>query len=102
MARRRRGAAEVRRRRIVALAILIALLLLAFGGGYLLATSGDAGSQASGSAIPTRTHSPASAYGAEWYGSAEDICRVHAALQAGAVGKAAPVKQILAANPDRV
>ena len=48
---------------------------------------------------PMRAHIPASGYGAEWYGSAEDICRVHAALQAGAVGKAAPVKQILAAAP---
>jgi beta-lactamase class A len=48
---------------------------------------------------PMRAHVPASSYGAEWYGSAEDICRVHAALQAGAVGKAAPVKQILAAVP---
>jgi beta-lactamase class A len=46
---------------------------------------------------PTRAHTPASAYGAEWYGSAEDICRVHAALQADAVGPAAPVKQILSA-----
>ena len=44
---------------------------------------------------PTRTTSPASAYGAEWYGSAADICRVHAALQAAAVGAAAPVKDIL-------
>jgi beta-lactamase class A len=48
---------------------------------------------------PKRAHVPASGYGAEWYGSAEDICRVHAALQAGAVGKTAPVKQILAAAP---
>ncbi|MBV8861647.1 MAG: class A beta-lactamase-related serine hydrolase [Mycobacterium sp.] len=48
---------------------------------------------------PNRAHVPASGYGAEWYGSAEDICRVHAALQTGAVGKAAPVKQILAAAP---
>jgi beta-lactamase class A len=48
---------------------------------------------------PRRAHVPASGYGAEWYGSAEDICRVHAALQAGAVGKAVPVKQILAAAP---
>jgi beta-lactamase class A len=48
---------------------------------------------------PNRAHVPASTYGAEWYGSAEDICRVHAALQTGAVGKAAPVKQILAAAP---
>jgi beta-lactamase class A len=46
---------------------------------------------------PTRAHVPASAYGAEWYGSAEDICRVHAALQADAVGAAAPVRQILSA-----
>jgi beta-lactamase class A len=48
---------------------------------------------------PTRTHSPASAYGAEWYGSAEDICRVHAALQTGATGAAAPVKDIMSAIP---
>ncbi|MDQ2635583.1 MAG: serine hydrolase [Actinomycetota bacterium] len=48
---------------------------------------------------PERTHTPASAFGAEWYGSAEDICRVHAALQAGAVGKAAPVKDIMSAIP---
>lgn len=46
---------------------------------------------------PTRAHTPASSYGAEWYGSAEDICRVHVALQADAVGKAAPVRQILSA-----
>ncbi|MBO0864116.1 MAG: class A beta-lactamase-related serine hydrolase [Mycobacterium sp.] len=48
---------------------------------------------------PTRAHTPGSGFGAEWYGSAEDICRVHAALQAGAVGEAAPVKQVLAAAP---
>jgi beta-lactamase class A len=48
---------------------------------------------------PTRTHTPASSYGVEWYGSAEDICRLHVALQTGAVGKAAPVKQILAVVP---
>lgn len=48
---------------------------------------------------PTRTHSPASAYGAEWYGSAEDICRVHAALQSQAVGAAAPVKDIMSTIP---
>lgn len=48
---------------------------------------------------PERAHTPASGYGAEWYGSAEDICRVHVALQAGAVGAAAPVTQILAAVP---
>jgi beta-lactamase class A len=46
---------------------------------------------------PTRTSIPASNYGAEWYGSAADICRVHAALQAAAVGRAAPVKEILSA-----
>ncbi len=46
---------------------------------------------------PTRAHIPASSYGAEWYGNAEDICRVHAALQADAVGPAAPVRQILSA-----
>ncbi len=46
---------------------------------------------------PTRAHTPASSYGAEWYGNAEDICRVHVALQADAVGPAAPVRQILAA-----
>ncbi|MDT5146728.1 MAG: hypothetical protein QOC58_1373 [Mycobacterium sp.] len=46
---------------------------------------------------PTRAHSPASSYGAEWYGTAEDICRVHVALQADAVGAAAPVRQILSA-----
>ncbi|MCW1958827.1 MAG: serine hydrolase [Mycobacterium sp.] len=43
---------------------------------------------------PERTHSPGSAYGAEWYGSAEDICRVHARLQHNAVGPAAPVRDI--------
>lgn len=48
---------------------------------------------------PRRAHSPASGYGVEWYGNAEDICRVHAALQAGAVGEAAPIKEILAAVP---
>lgn len=48
---------------------------------------------------PQRTHTPASNYGAEWYGSADDICRVHIALQKGAVGEAAPVKEILAAIP---
>lgn len=46
---------------------------------------------------PVRAHIPASAYGAEWYGSAEDICRVHVALQAAAVGKAEPVREILSA-----
>lgn len=44
---------------------------------------------------PERTHAPGSAYGAEWYGTAEDICRVHAGLQKRAVGAAAPVKDIM-------
>lgn len=44
---------------------------------------------------PQRTHAPGSAYGAEWYGTAEDICRVHAALQRDAVGPAAPVREIM-------
>lgn len=44
---------------------------------------------------PQRTHEPGSAYGAEWYGTAEDICRVHAALQHDAVGAAAPVRDIM-------
>ena len=44
---------------------------------------------------PIRAHDPASVYGAEWYGSAEDICRVHAALQTGATGAAAPVVDIM-------
>lgn len=48
---------------------------------------------------PERTHSPASNFGAEWYGSAADICRVHVALQRAAVGEAAPVKDILSAIP---
>ncbi len=44
---------------------------------------------------PFRAHVPASESNAEWYGNADDICRVHVALQAGAVGPAAPVKNIL-------
>ena len=48
---------------------------------------------------PERTHTPASPYGAEWYGTAVDICRVHVALQSVAVGPAAPVKDILSATP---
>ena len=48
---------------------------------------------------PQRTHAPGSAYGAEWYGSAEDICRVHAALQNNAVGRAAPVRGIMSEVP---
>ena len=39
---------------------------------------------------PYRTHAPGSAYGAEWYGNAEDICRVHAGLQHNAVGRGGP------------
>jgi len=46
---------------------------------------------------PTRAHVPASSFGAEWYGSAGDICRVHTALHADAVGVAAPVRTILSA-----
>ena len=46
---------------------------------------------------PKRTHTPASDIGAEWYGSAADICRLHAALQKSAVGEAAPVTDILSA-----
>ncbi|WP_442010674.1 serine hydrolase [Mycobacterium sp. 2YAF39] len=48
---------------------------------------------------PVRNTTPASQYGAEWYGSAADICRVHAALQTAAVGEAAPVREILSAVP---
>jgi beta-lactamase class A len=48
---------------------------------------------------PARTHTPASPYGAEWYGTAGDICRVHAALQSAAVGPAAPVRDVLSATP---
>ncbi|WP_198952194.1 serine hydrolase [Mycobacterium sp. AT1] len=48
---------------------------------------------------PERTHTPASPYGAEWYGTARDICRVHAALQTAAVGPAAPIRDILSATP---
>jgi beta-lactamase class A len=48
---------------------------------------------------PMHAHVPASKYDAEWYGNAEDICRVHVALQAGAVGAAAPVRKILDASP---
>jgi len=48
---------------------------------------------------PRRTHAPGSAYGAEWYGSADDICRVHAALQHNAVGPAAPVRDIMSEVP---
>jgi beta-lactamase class A len=48
---------------------------------------------------PKRTHTPASAIGAEWYASAADICRLHVALQKAAVDQAAPVKDILSAIP---
>ena len=48
---------------------------------------------------PQRAHSPASVYGAEWYGSAEDICRIHADLQKNAVGVAKPVRAIMSEIP---
>lgn len=48
---------------------------------------------------PMRTRVPASPYGAEWYGNAMDICRVHAALQEAAHGPAAAVRDILSATP---
>ena len=48
---------------------------------------------------PQRSHSPGSAYGAEWYGTAEDICRIHAALQHNAVGPATPVRAIMSEIP---
>ena len=48
---------------------------------------------------PMHAHVPASKYDVEWYGTAEDICRVHVALQASAVGAAAPVRKILDASP---
>jgi beta-lactamase class A len=48
---------------------------------------------------PERTRIPASAFGVEWYGSAEDICKIHAALQADANGAAAPVRDIMSAIP---
>lgn len=44
---------------------------------------------------PQRNNTPASAYGVEWYGSAEDICRAHAAVQGAAVGPAAPVRDLM-------
>lgn len=50
-------------------------------------------------ADPARTHTPASPYGVEWYGTATDICRVHAALQSIAVGPAAPIRDILSVVP---
>lgn len=46
---------------------------------------------------PLRTQTPASNIGAEWYGTAADVCRVHVALQAAAVGVAAPVRDIMSA-----
>ncbi|MBX5488673.1 serine hydrolase [Mycolicibacterium hassiacum] len=48
---------------------------------------------------PLRHRTPASDYGVEWYGNAEDICRLHVALQNSAVGAAAPVKEILSVVP---
>ncbi|WP_280826172.1 serine hydrolase [Mycobacterium sp. OTB74] len=44
---------------------------------------------------PWRTHTPASSIGAEWYGTAADICREHVAVQTAAVGPAAPVRDIM-------
>ncbi|MUL79659.1 serine hydrolase [Mycobacterium sp. CBMA226] len=44
---------------------------------------------------PYRTRTPASSIGAEWYGTAADICREHVAVQAAAVGPAAPVRDIM-------
>ncbi|MGB8408175.1 MAG: serine hydrolase [Mycobacterium sp.] len=46
---------------------------------------------------PMRTHTPASNIGAEWYGTAADVCREHVAVQAAAVGAAAPVRDIMSA-----
>jgi beta-lactamase class A len=46
---------------------------------------------------PLHAHIPASTFGVEWYGNAEDICRIHATLQADAVGQAEPVRKILSA-----
>lgn len=48
---------------------------------------------------PERVRAPASPYGIEWYGTAMDVCRVHAALQRAATGPAAPVHDILSAIP---
>lgn len=48
---------------------------------------------------PDRIRTPASPYGVEWYGTAMDVCRVHAALQTAAVGPAAKVRDILSATP---
>lgn len=48
---------------------------------------------------PERTRTPASPYGVEWYGTAMDVCRVHAALQSEATGRAAPIRDILSATP---
>ena len=47
---------------------------------------------------PQRTHAPGSAYGAEWYGSAEDICRVHAAFST-TPSAPAPVRDIMSEIP---
>lgn len=48
---------------------------------------------------PQRQNTPVSKYGIEWFGSAEDICRVHVALQKAGTGPAHPVHDILAAEP---
>ncbi|PIB74030.1 serine hydrolase [Mycolicibacterium brumae] len=44
---------------------------------------------------PQRTHTPAAAYGAQWFGSPADVCRIHVALQQ--TGQ--PVRDIMAALP---
>lgn len=46
-----------------------------------------------------RRTTPAAKYRVEWFGSAEDICRVHVALQKIATGPAAPIRDMLAAEP---
>ncbi|BBZ64672.1 class A beta-lactamase [Mycolicibacterium insubricum] len=48
---------------------------------------------------PMRAHTPASPYGVQWYGSAEDICRIQTALQRIAVGPATPVRDIMSTIP---
>ena len=48
---------------------------------------------------PMLNRTPASPYGIEWYGTPMDICRVHAALQVAAHGRAAAVRDILSATP---
>ena len=57
----------------------------------------SSGRASAGSQFPVPTNQirnartrPGLAYHAEWYGDAEDICRVHAGLQHNAVGPACP------------